>query len=197
MHSPTLQSEPRSGRRRPAWSLVLATLLALPGVVPADAVEGYKGYKFGLAPQQVKKMCPVALRQVDNEGWSDAYGHDCTVLMAADFPFLDSEREVNFVFTRGGLVSIAFVLELSEFGPVAKTLKEKYGDGKLQPNPKEYMEMAARFDAGQPHSVIKITFDDDTVVLVGTRDGAGDATMVLVYTDPDAVGSVKPKASDL
>jgi hypothetical protein len=192
-----MQRVPKSNCRFPAARLVLATLLALLGAVPVDAVEGYKNYKFGFSPQQVKKLCPVSLQQIGNDGWSDAFGHDCVVLMAADFPFLNTEREVNFVFTREGLVSVAFVLEFSEFAPVAKTLREKYGDGQLQPNPKEYMQMAARFDAGQPHSVIKITFDEDTVVLVGTRDGEGEATIVLLYTDPDAVSSVKPDASDL
>ena len=197
MKFPTMNHMPVPAWCFPAPTLVLATSLALLTTVSVEAVEGYKNYKFGFSPQQVKRLCPVSLQQIDNEGWSDAYGHDCVVLMAADFPFLDTEREVNFVFTPDGLVTVAFVLEFSEFAPVAKTLREKYGDGQLQPNPKEYMQMAARFDAGQPHSVIKITFDEDTVVLVGTRDGEGEATIVLLYNDPDAVSSVTPNASDL
>lgn len=196
--SPPVHAVPASVRwRRPWLRLLLAAVLGLLGVMPAAAVDGYKNFKFGLRPRQVEKLSPVPLESIENEGWSDAYGHDCIVLAAGNFPMLDSEREVNFVFTKDGLVSIAFVLEPSEFVPVSKTLNEKYGGGKLQPNPQEFQQMAARFDAGQPHSMVKITFDNDSVVLVGTRDADGEATMVLVYTNPEAANPATLRPDDL
>ena len=154
---------------------------------PAFAVDGYKNYEFGMSPEKVKRACPVPLQDASNEGWADAFGRDCRVLVAGNFSFMGSDREVNFVFTKQReLIAVAFLLEPDEFPTVAKALGEKYPDARLQPNPVEFQAIAARFDAGQPNSVVKITYDEDTVVLVGVRDEAGNATFVVMYRDADA-----------
>jgi hypothetical protein len=166
----------------PIWGI----LLAVGGMSPVHAVDGYKEFKFGMTPAQVKRLCPVPLNPAPNEGWSDAFGKDCQVLLSQEYEFLEKEREVNFVFTAKGLAVVGFLLDPDEFVPVSKTLGEKYPGAKLHPSAEEFQQIAARFDSGQPNCVLKITFDEDSVVLLATRDAAAEATFILLYSDPHA-----------
>jgi len=150
------------------------------------AVDGYKDFKFGLSPEQVIKKCPVPLEELLNAAYADMFGKDCRVLATSNFPMMDAEREVNFVFTKKGLVFVCFVLQAHEFGGVMKSLGEKYPGATLHPSRAEWMQLAKRFDAAQPNTVIKITYDDDTVILVGNRDETGEASVVLMYKSPNA-----------
>lgn len=152
----------------------------------AIAVDGYKDFKFGLSPEQVKSKCPVPLDELPNAGWADNFGKDCRVLAADNFEMMDSKREVNFVFTKKGLAVVVFILQAHEFGAVAKSLGEKYPGATLHPSAAEFQQLAKRFDAAQPNTTVKITYDDDTVILVGTRDEAGEATFLLMYKASNA-----------
>jgi hypothetical protein len=177
----------------------LVCLFALVQAVTASAVDGYKEFKFGMSTTQVQRACSVPLEEVENEGWANAYGRSCRVLMADSFPFMQADREVNFVFTKKGLSTVAFVLEPNEFVPVSKTLGAKYPRATLHPSPKDFQRLAAQFDAGQPNTVIKMSFDADSIILVGARDNEGEATFLLMYTDPGAVdqGISKSAQDDL
>jgi hypothetical protein len=166
--------------------ITVATLIVLTPCNTARAVDGYKAFKFGLSSEQVRQKCPVPLEEVTNAGFADTFGKDCRVLVAKNFKMLDVDREVNFVFTKKGLAVVAFVLQAQEFSAVAKTLGEKYPGAKLYPSPAEYHRIAMRFDAGQPNTTVKITYDDDTVMLLGIRDLTGEATYLLWYQAVDA-----------
>ncbi len=157
---------------------LLAVVAALLGPIAAgnvaSGVDGYKHFKFGMSLSQVQAKSSVQLEEISNEGFVDTFGNDCQVLAAADFPFLDEEREINLVFTRKGLASVIFAPQGNEFPGVAKMLAEKYGRGSLHPTPNGFQELATRFDAGQPNVTLKITYDDSTVVLIGTSDENAD-----------------------
>lgn len=167
-------------RRFAAIALVLLAKNA------AIAVDGYKDFKFGLSPEQVKEKCPVLLEELSNANFADSFGKDCRVLGADNFQMMDADREVNFVFTKRGLVLVVFALQAHEYGAVAKSLSEKYPGATLHPSTAEFQQLAKRFDAVQPNTVIKITYDGDTVILVGARDERGEASFVLMYTAPNA-----------
>lgn len=167
-------------------SVAAAALVALTACSTAIAVDGYKDFKFGLSPEQVKKKCPVPLDELPNAGWADNFGKDCRVLAAGNYEMMDAKREVNFVFTKKGLAVVVFVLQPHEFGAVSKSLGEKYPGATLHPSPAEFQQLAKRFDAAQPNTTIKITYDDDTVILLGVRDEVGEATFLLMYKAPDA-----------
>ena len=152
----------------------------------AIAVDGYKDFKFGLSPEQVKKKCSVQLAELPNAAWADNFGKDCRVLAADNFKMMDAEREVNFVFTKKGLAIVVFVMQAHEFGAVAKTLGEKYPGAELHPTPADFQKLAKRFDAAQPNVTLKITYDNDTVIVVATTDEAGEASFVLMYKAPNA-----------
>lgn len=172
--------------RGPLASITAAALIACTACNTAIAVDGYKDFKFGLSPEQVKKKCPVPLDELPNAGWADNFGKDCRVLAAADFKMMDAEREINFVFTKKGLAVVAFVMQAHEFGAAVKSLGEKYPGATLHPSPAEFQQLAKRFDAAQPNTTLKITYDDDTVTLFATRDEAGEASFFLMYKAPDA-----------
>jgi hypothetical protein len=155
-------------------------LVAMAGGV-ANAVDGYKDFKFGMNVRQALAKSSVKLEEVNNAGFTDTWGNDCTVLASADFPFLGQNREINLVFTRKGLASVIFVLHGSEFAAVAKTLAEKYGQGTLHPSASEFQKLASRFDSGQPNVGLKISFDEDSVVLLGVSDKDSDKTFLLTY----------------
>ena len=167
---------------------LIATMVLVGSTVcnTATAVDGYKDFKFGLSPEQVKKKCPTPLEALSNTGFAGTWGKDCRVLAADNFKMLDAEREVSFVFTKKGLAFIGFVLQPHEFPAVAKSLGEKYPGATLYPSPEEFQLIAKRFDAGQPNTTIKITYDGDTVVLLGNRDETGEATFLLTYIAADA-----------
>jgi hypothetical protein len=167
-------------------SIATAALIASTVCNTAMAVDGYKDFKFGLSPEQVIRKCPVPLEELSNAGFADNFGKDCRVLAADNFRMMDAEREVNFVFTKKGLVFVVFALQAHEFGGVVKSLGEKYPGATLHPSKAEFQQLAKRFDAGQPNTVIKITYDGDTVILVGTRDETGEASFLLMYKAPNA-----------
>jgi len=152
----------------------------------AIAVDGYKDFKFGLSPEQVKKKCSVQLDELSNAAWAENFGKDCRVLAADNFKMMDAEREVNFVFTKKGLAIVVFVMQAHEFGVVVKTLGEKYPGAQLHPSPAEFQQLAKRFDAAQPNVTLKITYDNDTVIVIAKRDEAGEASFFLMYKAPNA-----------
>ena len=167
-------------------SIATAALIASSVCNTAMAVDGYKDFRFGLSPEQVMKTCPVPLEELSNAGFTDNFGKDCRVLSADNFRMMDAEREVNFVFTKKGLVLVIFALQSHEFGGVVKSLGEKYSGATLHPSNAEFQQLARRFDAGQPNTAIKITYDGETVILVGTRDETGEASFLLMYKAPNA-----------
>lgn len=177
----TVGQSPIAFMRGTLASITAAALIACTPCNTAIAVDGYKDFKFGLSPEQVKKKCPVPLDELPNDGWADSFGKDCRVLAAADFKMMDAEREVNFVFTKKGLAIVAFILQAHEFVGVSTSLGEKYPGATLHPSPAEFQKLANRFDAVQPNTTLKITYDDDTVILVATRDEAGEASFILMY----------------
>lgn len=167
---------------------LIATMVLIGSTVcnTATAVDGYKDFKFGLSPEQVKKKCPIPLEALPNTGFASTYGKDCRVLAADNFKMLDAEREVNFVFTKKGLAVIFFVLQAHEFSAVAASLGEKYAGATFHPSPEEFQRLGKRFDAAQPNTTMKITYDGDTVVLLGIRDETGEASFLLTYKAANA-----------
>ena len=174
-------------RAFPPQQLVCNAMLAICLTVAsshlAAAIDGYKDYTFGLSEEQVTSQCPVQLQHAPNDGWADAYGDNCRVLIAADFPFMKSAREVDFVFVEGKLTVVAFLLKHAEFIGVLEALSDKYKPDEIQLSPDIIKKQCEGLDSLVPGSELVFRFAGNSILAITRVDDGGVPRHVLLYRD--------------
>ena len=163
--------------------LVCASWMALLFTPHAVAVDGYKEFKFGMTPEQVKKKSPVLLEEVEaDQDTMDLLGRDTEVLQAEDFPFLGNQHIVTFTFTKKGLALVTIVLEdFPEWNAMCESLDKKYGKGTLHPNPEGFKAALESFSIGEPSVLVRVAFDKETIVIMALSDAECSKYFNLVY----------------
>ena len=135
--------------------LVCASWMALLFTPHAVAVDGYKEFKFGMTPEQVKKKSPVLLEEVEaDQDTMDLLGRDTEVLQAEDFP---------------------------EWNAICESLDKKYGKGTLHPNPEGFKAALESFSIGEPSVLVRVAFDKETIVIMALSDAECSKYFNLVY----------------
>lgn len=162
---------------------MLAICLTVASSHVAAAIDGYKSYTFGLSEEQVTRQCPVQLQHGSNDGWADTYGDTCRVLIAMDFPFMKSAREVDFVFVDAKLAAVAFVLKPAEFLGVLDPLSEKYKPDEMQLSPELVRKQCEGLDSRVPGSELVFRFAENSILAITRVDDGGVPRHVLLYRD--------------
>jgi hypothetical protein len=150
--------------------LILTFLLA---AHCASAVDGYKDFKFGMSPANVRKLAKIPLTASDQ-------GNEVTMYAGEGFLFAGSSVVIQFYFVKERLLRIGFKIPADTAVATMEALTEKYG----APSSSSSQRSLKAIDT-TPNIEAFVAFDENTVVLKFITDDSKELTTVLIYTSPD------------
>ncbi|MGX7911113.1 hypothetical protein [Klebsiella pneumoniae] len=138
------------------------------------AVDGYKDVKFGVDVKSVLAAKWCNFKKYNDGGIKGLQSFYCT-----NFKFSGSDTLAVAIFLDGKFERLAISLN-SGIDPLTSALEKKYGKPSSTSTPEEGQK--AMTQGGS----IYIRYDNDTVLLVGTRDiSEGKDRSQLIYSSAD------------
>lgn len=140
----------------------------------ANAVDGYKGIKFGASIDEVKKTHLCTLKPYKNDL------PEMNTMACEDFKFSGETTAAMAVFIDKKFQRFAIILKNNETDAVITALKQKYG-APSSTSSQEDLQSAMKSGGS-----IYIRFDNDTVLFQGNRDADTlKDSFLLIYTSAD------------
>ncbi|HDS4634401.1 TPA: hypothetical protein QH210_003597 [Klebsiella pneumoniae subsp. pneumoniae] len=140
----------------------------------ALAVDGYKGVKFGSDIKSVMAAKWCSFQQYKDSGIKGVQSYYCR-----DFKFSGTDTLAMAIFIEGKFERLAINLNTG-IDPLTSALEKKYGKPSSTSTPEEGEKVMTQGGS------IYIRYDNDTVLLVGTRDiTKGKDTSQLIYSSAD------------
>lgn len=139
----------------------------------ANAVDGYKEFKFGMSPAEVRKLAKVPLTPSDQ-------GNDVVAYAGEGYPFAGGSVEIFFYFVKGKLLRIGLQIPKDTALATVESLTEKYGAPSSSSGQRSFKAVDTT-----PNVEAYVAFDKDTVVLKIISDESNAQTALLIYTSVD------------